>query len=33
MDLSISIIDNDHELNRILKSMNLDEHELLDLAM
>ena len=31
MDLSMSVIDNDHELDRISESMNLDEYELIDL--
>ena len=29
----MSIIDNDPELNRIVDSMNLDEHEFIDLLM
>ena len=32
-DLSMLIIDNNHELDRILESMNLDEYELIDLPM
>ena len=33
MDLSVSIIDDDHELNKILESTNSDEYELIDLPM
>ena len=33
MDLSMLIIDNGHELNRILDSTDLDEHKLIDLPM
>ena len=32
MDLSMLIIDNDHDLDRILESVNLDEYELISLA-
>ena len=30
MDLNMSIIDDDYELDRILESMNLDKYELID---
>ena len=33
LDLSLSIIDNDRELHRILDSANLDKHEHVDLPM
>ena len=33
MDLSMSITDDDHELDRILESTNLDEYEIIDLPM
>ena len=32
MDLSMSIVDDNHELDRILESTNLDKYELMDLA-
>ena len=33
LDLSVSIIDADHELDRIIKSTNLDEYECIDLPL
>ena len=33
MDLRMSIIDDDHEVDRILESMNLDEYKLINLPM
>ena len=33
MDLCISIIDDNHEFDRILESTNLDEYEIIDLPM
>ena len=33
MDLSVSIIHDEHELNKIIESTNLDEYELIDLPM
>lgn len=33
MDLSMSLIDDDHELGRILEKTNLDEYELIDLPL
>ena len=33
MDLRVSIIDDEHELNKISESTNLDKYELIDLPM
>ena len=33
LDLSVSIIDADHELDRTIKSKNLDEYECIDLLL
>ena len=33
MDLRVSIIDDEHELTKILESTNLDEYDLIDLLM